>query len=83
MKYQCCIWKFEADYYKHSMGRLSIEMPYRSEWRQALQDAFRYLAEVDVFMYDWIDVTIEIHDDDLNPVSREFVHVCEQWEGGK
>lgn len=83
MKYQCCIWKFDADYDKHSMGRLSIEMPYRSEWRQALQDAYRYLAEVDVYMYDWIDVTIEIHDDELNPGSREFVHACEQWEGGK
>ena len=83
MKYQCCIWTFEADYDKHSMVRLSIEMPYRSEWRQALQDAFKYLAKADVFMYDWIDVTIEIHDDELNPMSREFVHACEQWEGGK
>ena len=83
MKYQCCIWRFEADDDKHFMGWLSIEMPYRSEWRQALQDAYKYLAEVDVFMYDWIDVTIEIHDDELNPVSRQFVHVCEQWEGGK
>lgn len=83
MKYQCCVWKFDALDNKHTMGTLSIEMAYRSEWRQALQDAFTYLAKADVFTYDNIDVTIEIYDDELNPVSREFVHACEQWEGGK